>query len=108
MKFTVACNCNNVNPIVCPAQYVVRDYYTPQYVPVIHPVVTVNRQNVVNVPQHYVQPVTTNVVVPAQGLGVQGGAGNQLFSQGFGGQGFGAGNQLFNQGFAGFGGRRFL
>jgi len=56
-------NCGYGNPIVYPAQYVVRDYYTPRVVPVIHPVVTVNRQNIVDVPQHYVQPLTTNVVV---------------------------------------------
>ena len=58
-------SCGCVRPIVCPAQYVVRDYYTPQVVPVIHPVVTVNRQNIVNVPRHYIQPSTvTEVVAP--------------------------------------------
>jgi spore coat protein D len=66
-------------PIVYPPQYVVRDYYTPRTVPVIQPVVTVNRQNVVDVPQYYVQPLETNVVV----------------NQGF-------------QGYPGFPGRRFL
>ncbi len=59
-------SCGCVRPIVCPAQYVVRDYYTPQVVPVIQPVVTVNRQNIVNVPQYYVQQLTTDVVVPPQ------------------------------------------
>lgn len=62
------CGCQTVNPIVCPPQYVVRDYCTPQVVPVIHPVVNVNRQHIVQVPQHYVQPSTTNVVVPPQPL----------------------------------------
>ena len=59
-------HCGCVNPIVCPAQYVVRDYYTPRVVPVVQPIVTVNRQNIVNVPQYYVQPLTTNVVVAPQ------------------------------------------
>lgn len=67
--------CCNVKPIVCPAQYVVRDYYTPRVVPVIHPIVTVNRQNIVNVPQHYVQPTATNVVVAQQGFAGAGFAG---------------------------------
>lgn len=50
-------------PICCPPQYCVRDYYTQRAVPVIHPVVVINRQNVIDVPQHYVQPITRNVVV---------------------------------------------
>lgn len=50
-------------PIVCPPQFCVHDYYTPRVVPVIHPVVNINRQNIVNVPQHVYQPVTSNVVV---------------------------------------------
>ncbi|HHV64588.1 MAG TPA: hypothetical protein GXX46_05895 [Peptococcaceae bacterium] len=58
--------CGCVRPIVCPAQYIVRDFCTPQVVPVIHPVVTVNRQNIVPVPQHFIQPLTTNVVVAPQ------------------------------------------
>lgn len=74
-------NCGCVNPIVCPAQYVVRDFFTPQVVPVIHPVVTVNRQNVVTVPQHFIQPLTTNVVAfPQQGFfGATGLFGRRLF-----------------------------
>ena len=41
-------SCHCVRPIVCPPQYVVRDFFVPQAVPVIHPVVTVNRQNIVD------------------------------------------------------------
>ncbi|MGI6448738.1 MAG: hypothetical protein ACOX3R_00160 [Desulfitobacteriia bacterium] len=87
-------HCGCVNPIVCPAQYVVRDFFTPRVVPVIHPVVTVNRQNIVNVPQHFVQPLTTNVVAAPQqfapgGAGFLGGAG---FA---GGAGFGLGGRRF-------------
>jgi len=61
----MSCGCG-VRPVICPTRYVVRDYYTTRVVPVIHPVVTVNRQNIVNVPQHFIQPLTTNVVNPQQ------------------------------------------
>ncbi|KLU63796.1 hypothetical protein DEAC_c42880 [Desulfosporosinus acididurans] len=66
------------SPICCPPQYCVRNYYTPRVIPVIHPVVNVNRYNVVNVPQHIYQPMSTNVVVdPGQGYAGYGGyAGN--------------------------------
>ncbi|HBW34300.1 spore coat protein D [Desulfosporosinus sp. BICA1-9] len=50
-------------PICCPPQYCVRDYYTQRIVPVIHPIVNINRQNIVDVPQHYYQTTTRNVVV---------------------------------------------
>lgn len=69
-------------PICCPPVYCVRDYYTPRIVPVIHPVVNVNRQNIVNVPQHYYTQTTTNVM------------GSQGF-QGFPGYNPGNGNRLF-------------
>ena len=54
-------------PICCPPEYCVRDYYTQRIVPVIHPIVNINRQNIVDVPQHYYQTMTRNVVVD-QGL----------------------------------------
>ncbi len=50
-------------PIICPPQYVVRDCYIPREVPVIHPIVNVNRHIIVNVPRHYYQPSTQDVVV---------------------------------------------
>jgi hypothetical protein len=50
-------------PIVCDPRYVVRDCYIPREVPVVHPIVNVNRHVIVNVPKHYYQPVTRNVVV---------------------------------------------
>ena len=74
-----------VKPICCPPEYCVRDYYTQRAVPVIHPIVTINRQNIIDVPQHYYQHVTRNVVVnpgyPGQGFpGYQGqGYTNRLF-----------------------------
>lgn len=70
-------------PIVCPPRYCVHDYCIPRYVPVIHPIVTVNRQNIVNVPQHYYEYSATDMVVDrgnqgAQGYGTYGGY-NRLF-----------------------------
>ncbi len=56
------CGCG-VAPVVLPTQYAVRDYYAQRAVPVIQPVVTVNRQNIVNVPQYFIQPASTNIVV---------------------------------------------
>ncbi len=50
-------------PIVCDPQYIVRDCYVPREVPVVHPIVNVNRHVIVNVPRHYYQPVTRDVVV---------------------------------------------
>jgi hypothetical protein len=50
-------------PVICPPQYCVHDYYMARMVPYIHPVVHVNRQNIINVPQHIYQPITRNVVV---------------------------------------------
>ena len=70
------------HPIVCPPQYCVRDFVTPHVVPVIHPVVNVNRQHIVGVPQHYYQPYTANLLVNhgfQGGYGGYGGYGNRLF-----------------------------
>jgi spore coat protein D len=85
---------NNCTPVICcPPQYCVRDFYTPRIVPVIQPVVNINRQNIVNIPQRVVQPVSRNVVVDRgfQGgfPGVQGGFPG---GQGFLGGNVGAGN----------------
>jgi spore coat protein D len=52
-----------VHPIVCPPKYVVNDRFVRRPVPVIHPVVRVNRINVVDVPRNIVRPFTKNVVV---------------------------------------------
>lgn len=90
-------------PICCPPQYCVRDTFTPRIIPVIQPVVTVNRQNIVDVPQPYVQQVTQNVTVD-RGFANTGnfGFGNAGFGgAGFGGLGnagaFGASNRLFTR-----------
>jgi hypothetical protein len=50
-------------PIVCDPQYVVRDCYVPREVPVIHPIININRHVIVNVPKHYSQSSTKDVVV---------------------------------------------
>jgi len=63
-------------PVIYPPQYCVHDYYTPRMVPYIHPVVHVNRQNIVNVPQHYYPTITKDIVVdpgcPGVGCGCPG------------------------------------
>lgn len=51
-------------PIVCPPQYRVHDSFVPRMQPVIHPIVNVNREHIVNVPQHFYTQTTRNVVVP--------------------------------------------
>lgn len=63
-----------VKPICCPPKYCVQDHYAQRMVPVIHPVVIINRQNVIDVPQHYYQATTQNVVVNHgfQGQGLPG------------------------------------
>jgi len=42
---------NCVKPICCPPVYCVEDYYTQRFVPVIHQVVNIRRQNVIDVLQ---------------------------------------------------------
>ena len=61
---------NCVKPICCPPVYCVQDHYAQRMVPVIHPIVTINRHNIIDVPQHYYQATTQNVVVN-QGLQAQ-------------------------------------
>lgn len=77
-----------VKPICCPPQYCVRDSYAQRFVPVIHPIVMINRQNIIDVPQHFYQQTERNLVVnqgfqaQAQGfLGVQANQGftNRIF-----------------------------
>ncbi len=50
-------------PVVCPPRFVVHDCFIPREVPYIHPVVHINRHNIVNVPRHIYRPITRNVVV---------------------------------------------
>jgi len=54
-------------PIVAPAQYRVHDRFVPRPQPVIHPVVHVDRVNVVNVPRHIYKPIRKQVVVDPWG-----------------------------------------
>lgn len=60
-----------VKPICCPPQYCVQDFYTQRFVPVIHPIVRINRQNIIDVPQHIYQQTERTVVVN-QGFQAQG------------------------------------
>lgn len=77
------CGCR---PVVLSPQYCVRDFYTTRMVPVIQPVVQINRQNIINVPQRIVQPMTRNVVVDQGCPGAGGG-----MAPGFPGMGMGMG-----------------
>ena len=81
-----------VKPICCPPEYCVRDYYTHRFVPVIHPIVNINRQNIIDVPQHLYQQTTRNVIVDPgyQGQGFQGRSfpGQNFRAQGPQAQGF--------------------
>ncbi|TQR18983.1 hypothetical protein [Psychrobacillus vulpis] len=76
-------------PVVCPPQYRVRDSFLPRMQPVIHPIVNVNREHTVNVPQHFYTVTNRNVVVnppqqayPFMNQYPQGGFPQQGFPQG--------------------------
>lgn len=53
----------HTRPIICPPKHVVRDCFIPRVVPYIHPIVRINRFNIVNVPRHIYRPITRNVIV---------------------------------------------
>jgi hypothetical protein len=68
------CGPQQVQPVVCPPEYRVHDSFIPREVPFIHPIVNVNRQNIVDVPRHYF-PETNETVMgahfgPGRGPGV--------------------------------------
>lgn len=76
-------------PVVCPPQYRVQDSFLPRMQPVIHPIVNVNREHIVNVPQHFWTETNRNVVVnppqqafPMQQGGFPTGGFQQPFPQG--------------------------
>ena len=50
-------------PIVCPPIYEYCDSYVPREVPIVQPIVRVNRKVIVNVPKYYVQPTTREEVI---------------------------------------------
>ena len=64
-------------PVCCPPEYCVRDFYTQRIIPVIHPIENINRQNIVDVPQHYYQTTTRNVVADQGFQGYQASQGNR-------------------------------
>ena len=59
------CYDNQVMPIVCPPEFRCHDEFMPREVPVIHPIVNVNRHHFVDIPRHY-YPETTVDVMGAQ------------------------------------------
>ncbi|MFJ8064406.1 hypothetical protein ACIQYS_07220 [Psychrobacillus sp. NPDC096426] len=70
------CGCHQMpaaQPIVCPPQFRVRDSFIPRMQPVIHPIVNVNREHLVNVPQHFFTETNRNVLVnpPQQAFPMQ-------------------------------------
>ncbi|AOV06485.1 hypothetical protein [Sporosarcina ureilytica] len=69
---------HQVQPIVCPPVYRCHDQFSQREVPVIHPVVNVNRHHVVDVPRHYYTETTQDVM-------------GASFSPGENGPGFGPG-----------------
>ncbi|MGM9919845.1 MAG: hypothetical protein ACI33O_01260 [Bhargavaea sp.] len=75
------CGCHTcrTKPIVCPPMYRFHDTFTEREVPFVHPIVNVNRQNVVNVPRHYF--TESEATVPGRNIYADG--------PGFGGHGFG-------------------
>lgn len=68
-----------VQPVVCPPEYIFRDEFMPREVPVVHPIVHVNRQHFVDVPRHFYTETTENVMgapmMPGGGFGPQYGGG---------------------------------
>ncbi|WP_081788038.1 hypothetical protein [Sporolactobacillus terrae] len=63
------CHCgndgSNAKPIICDPRYVIHNTCVPRYVPVIHPVIHINRKNIVNVPRHIVrESERTEIVDP--------------------------------------------
>ncbi|KEO83264.1 hypothetical protein [Tumebacillus flagellatus] len=50
-------------PIVCPPIYEYYDCYIPREVPIIQPIVRVQRRIIVNVPRYYVQPENREEVI---------------------------------------------
>jgi len=50
-------------PIVAPPQYCVRDRFVARPQPIIHPVVHVDRVNVVNVPKPIYKPIYKRQIV---------------------------------------------
>lgn len=53
-----------VAPIVCPPLCRYTDSYVKREVPYIQPLITCNRQHIIDVPRTYYREITQNVVVP--------------------------------------------
>lgn len=50
-------------PIHCPPRYIVQNRFIRRPQPIIHPVVHVNRLNIVDVPKHIYRPIFRNEIV---------------------------------------------
>ncbi|GGH75195.1 spore coat protein D [Pullulanibacillus pueri] len=92
-------NCQNHCPenetIYCDPQTIVHDTYIPRVVTYVHPIVHVNRQNIVDVPRHVYPQSYETVVADTDNAGTgntgAGGPGAGGFGGGAGGFGGGAG-----------------
>jgi len=58
-----------VQPVVCPPLCRYTDSYVKREVPYIQPLITCNRQHIVDVPKTYYREITQNVVVPPNRFG---------------------------------------
>ncbi|MDR4225514.1 hypothetical protein FO478_14240 [Heyndrickxia coagulans DSM 1 = ATCC 7050] len=50
-------------PIIATPRYIIHNCFVPRFQPIIHPLVEVNRTNVVTVPRHMLKPIRKNEVV---------------------------------------------
>ncbi|NCU17272.1 spore coat protein D [Pallidibacillus pasinlerensis] len=50
-------------PVYCPPRYHVRNKFVKRVHPVIHPIVHVNRINVIDVPRHIIKPIYRTEVI---------------------------------------------
>ncbi|MCE5171698.1 hypothetical protein LQV63_20665 [Paenibacillus profundus] len=46
-------HCPPAEPIICPTAPIIRDFFHPQILPVIHPIEIVNRHHCVPIPRHF-------------------------------------------------------
>lgn len=55
--------CPPADPIVCPPRPVIRDFFHPQVLPIIHPIEVINRHHCCAIPRHVFTVVEREEVV---------------------------------------------
>lgn len=79
----IAHQSHRMPPIVCPPLCRYTDSYTEREVPVIQPLININRQHIVDVPKTYYEEINENVVVsPYQDRNPYGNPGNPYGGRG--------------------------